>query len=464
LGHLRFQVDLWMHFGVDGKLARRIAGLSWPVILAMITQTAVNQVDHILIGLLPTTEASAGQAALGPSLVLLWLIGGFLSTISVGTQAMTARRHGEGDVARAGQVLSNSLAVSITTGAIATILGVIFVPMLFRAIISDPDVRHVGVPFVQLRIVGVFSMVVTMSYKSFFDGLTRTRVHLYAAIIMNVANGYFCYGFLFGKLGLPRLGIVGAGLAAVLSSWIGLAMIALWSAGYRKQYGFYRLRQNLSWPVAREIIRLSWPSGAATVFVMTGFGLFYAIVAKVGQPATVYAAATQNVVVILMLVFTTCIAYGTATATLVSESLGKKLPELAARYAWEAVKLGVLLMAVVGLLMFFFPGAILRVYTHDLEVIRVATPALRMVALAAPLMAAALVFTQALFGAGNSRFVMYVEGSLHFLCLVPLAWLLGLKLQYGFLGVWSAAIAYIVLLTIIMGLKFFEGKWKAITI
>ena len=159
-----------MHFGVDGKLARRIAGLSWPVILAMITQTAVNQVDHILIGLLPTTEASAGQAALGPSLVLLWLIGGFLSTVSVGTQAMTARRHGEGDVARAGQVLSNSLAVSVTSGAIATVLGVLFVPLLFRAIIADPDVRHVGVPFVQLRIVGVFSMVVTMSYKSWFDG------------------------------------------------------------------------------------------------------------------------------------------------------------------------------------------------------------------------------------------------------------------------------------------------------
>ncbi len=74
-------------------------------------------------------------------------------------------------------------------------------------------------------------------------------------------------------------------------------------------------------------------------------------------------------------------------------------------------------MAAVGLLIFFFPTAILRVYTHDLEVIRVATPALRLVALAAPLIAAALVFTQALFGAGNSRFVMYVEGTLHFFCL-----------------------------------------------
>jgi Na+-driven multidrug efflux pump len=59
---------------------------------------------------------------------------------------------------------------------------------------------------------------------------------------------------------------------------------------------------------------------------------------------------------------------------------------------------------------------------------------------------------------------MYVEGTLHFFCLVPLAWLLGLKLGFGFLGVWSAAIAYVVLLTLVMSWKFFEGKWKQIRI
>ena len=111
-----------------------------------------------------------------------------------------------------------------------------------------------------------------------------------------------------------------------------------------------------------------------------------------------------------------------------------------------------------------FPEALLRVYTHDPAVIAVARPALRLVALAAPVMATALVFTQALFGAGNSRFVMYVEGVLHFFCLVPLAYLLGLRLGFGFLGVWTAAIAYAVLLAAVMGWKFHQGKWKAIRI
>jgi putative MATE family efflux protein len=314
--------------------------------------------------------------------------------------------------------------------------------------------------------VGVFSMVVTASYKSFFDGLTRTRVHMYAALVMNVVNAYLCYGLLFGTLGLPRLGMVGAGIAASGSSIVGLLMIALWGLRrkYVGKYHFYRVRANLSWPVAREIIRLSLPSGLATLFVMSGFAMFYKIVAKVGQPEAIYAAATQNVVVILMLVFTTCIAYGTATATLVSENMGAGKHDLAERYTWEAVKIGVAFMAVLGLLMFTYPTAILRVYTHDPAVIAVATPALRLVALSAPVMAAGLVFTQALFGAGNSRFVMYVEGVLHFFCLVPLAYFLGLRFGFGFLGVWSAAITYVVLLASIMAWKFREGAWKAIQI
>jgi putative MATE family efflux protein len=455
-----------MDLGLDRKLAQRIAVLSWPVILAMLTQTAVNQVDHILIGLLPTAEASVGQAALGPSLVLLWGIGGFLSAVMVGTQALTARRNGEGNLERAGQVLTNSLAVSVTLGAVATLLGYLIAPGVFRAIIKDPDVLASGVPFAQLRILGVFSMVVTASYKSFFDGITRTRVHMYAAVVMNIANAVLCYGFLFGELGMPRMGVTGAGAAAVLSSWVGLFVIFAWSfrRKYVRTYHFYRLRQNLSWPVAREILRLSYPSGLATLFVMSGFALFYKIVARVGQPEAVYAAATQNVVVILMLVFTTCLAYGTATATLVSESMGKGRHDLAERYTYASAKIGVAFFVCFGTLMAIFPEALLRVYTHDPAVIAIAMPALRMVALAAPVIATALVFTQALFGAGNSRFVMYVEGTLHFFCLVPLAWLLGLQLKLGFLGVWAAAVAYAVLLAAVMGWKFHQGTWKTIRI
>jgi len=59
---------------------------------------------------------------------------------------------------------------------------------------------------------------------------------------------------------------------------------------------------------------------------------------------------------------------------------------------------------------------------------------------------------------------MVAELVLHFLCLVPLAWLLGLELGVGLVGIWSAALVYVVLLTGVMILKFRSGDWKAIKI
>ena len=80
-----------------------------------IKRTAINQVDHILIGRLPASESVPGHAALGISLILLWAVGGSLSAISVGTQALTARRFGEGARERAGQVMTDSLVVALVT-------------------------------------------------------------------------------------------------------------------------------------------------------------------------------------------------------------------------------------------------------------------------------------------------------------------------------------------------------------
>ena len=71
-----------MDLAVDRTLGRRIAQLATPVVIAMISQAAINQVDEALIGRLPRRIATPGQAAMGPSLILFWMIGGCLAAIA----------------------------------------------------------------------------------------------------------------------------------------------------------------------------------------------------------------------------------------------------------------------------------------------------------------------------------------------------------------------------------------------
>lgn len=457
-----------MNLAIDRALGKRIASLATPVVVAMMSQTLINQVDHILIGRLPASESIPGQAALGPSLILFWALGGMLAAISVGTQALTARRIGEEDHARAGQVMFNSLLVAAITSGVASVIGWFGAPYVLHFITKDAAELSLGTPYLQWRMAGVFSMVTTISYKSWFDGLGRTRVHMGAAIAMNIINFFLNIALIFGKWGCPALGVTGSGIASMVSSYIGLALMIAWSlrTRYRKSYAIYHV-SNLSMRQQWELIKLSAPSGLATMFVMSGFALFFKIVGILDQEAhhgPLYAAATQNIIIILMLCFTAFMAYGTATATLVGQSMGAKEFKLAERYGWEAVKIGVYITMVIGFSIMLFPDQVLHIFTKDEAVVTVARPILRICGALLPFVLSALVLTQALFGAGNTKFVMFVEFGLHFFCLVPVAYLFGIVVGWGVLGVWMGAFAYILLLCSIMGWKFAEGGWKEIRI
>lgn len=463
-----------------GSPYRVILRLAAPTVLAMLTQSIVNEIDIVFFSHLPCPESSNAQAALLPSLILLWMFGGSLSAVSVGTQAIAARRLAEGKPEQSGAVLVNAWFFSLVAGIAFTIMGYACLPMVLRLLIKVPEVREAARSYMQLRLLGIASMAITFSFKAFFDGIGKTYVHMVSAVVMNALNVLLCWVFIFGNLGAPHMGIGGAGLAGFISTWVGLAVMVAWAVlpGYRRDYGPFALRKldrGLTW----SILRLSIPSGIATIAVMTGFALFSMIVSRLdsmtsaavvtsscpGHGEAVNSAATAVIVGILKLTFTACLAFGTSTATLVSQSLGEGDGDRAARFGWASIRLGLLIFGVVGLLEgVVFPHQILSFVSSSDAVRAAALTPMRMMGLATPVIAVGMILSQALFGAGNTIFVMVVELILHFTCLVPLAWLLGITLDHGLIGIWTAAITYIALLATTMTAKFARGDWKTIKI
>jgi Na+-driven multidrug efflux pump len=220
-----------------------------------------------------------------------------------------------------------------------------------------------------------------------------------------------------------------------------------------------------------RVAGLSVPSGIATTVVMTGFILFIAIVnmfdsehAAAGGTESIYGAATTIIINVLSLTFFSCMAFGVATATLVSQSLGAQDPDSAERYAWSSVKIGAMLFSILGGLEIAFPEACIGVFNHSEDVIAAGKSSMQLMGACGPLIAAGMILTQALFGAGNPRYVMIVEVALHFFVLLPSAYIFGVTLDFGLIGVWSAAALYIVLLTVLMAVKFRGGDWKSIAL
>jgi Na+-driven multidrug efflux pump len=500
-----------MTFRIDTDRGRRILSLALPIMIAMVTQTLINVVDTIYVGKLDPTYSIPGQAALGFSLPVYWSLGGFLAALGVGTQAITARRYGEGESEQAGQTLTNSLFVGFVASLAFTLIGWFGTPYAFEFLTSNESVLELGVPYTRVRMLAILPMTWTMAFKGFFDGLGKTRVHMWACLVMNTINILLNYPLIYGMGALPPMYVTGAGIASLIATGIGMFIMMGWTfrKEFREQFEYWKL-SNLKPKLMGEVARLSAPSGAAEIFMMSGVLLFLKIVAMLDEQAVhtaiqatsayagdggmlfaelqqklatvgswpgslmasdwgptvlssrppVYTTATKLIFDLATLGFVTCIAFGQATATLVSQHMGKDDYRQAEKYGWDSIKIGMYIFGVIGVIVILQPAFFLDILSDDPLVIEAAVPGLRVMGSLQMFVAAALILIQALFGSGNTKFVMYTEAAVHFLCLVPLAYLLAFTFEVGFMGVWLSAAAYVITLAGILTWKFWSGTWK----
>lgn len=460
---------------ISGPPYRTILRLAMPTVIAMLSQSLVNEIDVFFFSRLPHPEDSNAQAALLPSLLIVWLFGGSLSAVSVGTQAFTARRYAERRYDAAGAVLANAAFFCLVAGIALSIIGFFTIGSLLRVMLPVPEAHAIAHSYSKWRLLGVVSMAMTMALKAFFDGIGKTWVHLVSALVMNVFNVLFCWLFIFGNptLGIRAMGAPGAGFAAFVATWIGLGIMIFYAARERSKYQPVRW-SNISRALTWDILKLSIPAALATIVMMVGFGLFTKVAGRLdaaealvsaGQREAVNGAATTDIVAILKLTFTACLAFGTATATLVAQSLAAKRPDDASRFGWASVRLGLVLFGVVGLLEgVIFPQQIVHFISHSEQVRAAALMPMKMMAWVTPIIAVAMILSEALFGAGNTKFVAAAQFCLVFFLLVPLAWVLGVTTQNGLTGMWVGAVAYSIGAAIVMTLKFRGGAWKHINL
>jgi len=454
---------------------KAILRLALPTMFAMLSQAVVNEIDVLFFSRLPCPDSSNAQAALLPSLILVWLFGGSLCAVSVGTQALVARRYAEGKREAAGAVLTNAAVFCLVAGTVFSVLGFIALPWLIHTMVGVPEVAHVALEYTRWRLLGVVSMAATMGIKSFFDGMGRTHVHLVASIVMNIANAILCWMFIFGHLGAPAMGATGAGFAAFVATWIGLAIMFGFVSLTRDEYRPFR-RSNVSLALMWSILKLSIPAAAANIVMMAGFGLFTRAVGRLdmGSAATliqgqcggveaVNSAANTNIVELLQLTFTACMAFGTATATLISQSLGRRDPDEAQRWGWASVRLGIVFFGVIGLLEgVLFTDQVIALFTNSMAVRHAATFPLHLMGVVTPVIAVAMILSEGLFGAGDTKFVAMAQALMVFGWLVPGAYLLGVTMDMSLNGIWIAALIYVCLAAGVMSAKFASGTWKTI--
>jgi len=404
-----------------------ILALALPIVGGMASQNVLNLVDTAMVGRLgPDALAAVGIGSIASFVSVAFIMG-----LSSGVQAMAARRLGEGKTVDMAVPLNGGLLVALCLALPLSILLFALTPKLFPILHSDPQVIEQGVPYLQVRLVGMASVGMNFAFRGYFNGVSRSGLYLRTLLVMHGVNIVLNYLLIFGKLGFPELGTTGAAVGTIVATYVGSATYVMLGWRHARDAGFgHRLP---SWSTVHTMVRLSVPAGLQQLFMAAGFLTLFWIIGRLG---TTQLAAANVLVNLTMVTMLPGLGLGMAAASLVGQALGRGDAEDAHQWAWDVVAVAVAGMVPLGLPMLLAPEVLLGVFTSDVGTIEAARLPLQIVGGSIVLDAVGLVLLNALLGAGDARTVMGVSISLQWGLFLPAAFLVGPWLGHGLVGIW----------------------------
>lgn len=412
---------------VAGPRLRRILMLALPIIGGMVSQNVLNLVDTAMVG----TLGDAALAAVGLGGFANFMFMALILGVSTGVQVMAARRKGEGRFDEMALPLNAGLLLVFLGAPLLTVVLYELIPAIYPYLNEDPDVIGQGVPYLRWRLLAITVVGCNFAFRGYWNAVDLSRYYMGTLIAMHATNIFLNWVFIFGNLGAPRMGTEGAGLASALSTAIGLAIYVMLGLRHARPNGFLH-----GLPSAENIIqlfRLSLPTGIQQFFFSAGFVVLFWIIGLVGTREMAAASVLVNVFLVALL---PGLGLGLAAATLVGQALGRGEPDDAEQWGWDVVKVGAVLMGVLGLPLIFVPDPILGIFIRDPVTLDVSRFPARFMGVTMAIEALGIVLMHALLGAGDARRVMLVSVGVQWLLFLPLAYLIGPVLGFGLTALW----------------------------
>ncbi len=421
----------------------------------MVSQNVLNLVDTAMVG----TQGTAALAAVGIGSFANFMAFAFITGMSAGVQAMAARRLGEGRTDIMGVPLNGGLLLAVALALPWTVILLYAAPHVFTILHDDPAVREIGTPYLQARLLGMVGVGMNFSFRGYWNGVGRSQLYLRTIVIIHVVNIVMNAVLIYGLLGVPALGAVGAGVASSIATYVGTGVYIYLGLLHARRAGFLRGLPELS--VIKTMLKLAVPAGAQQLFFAAGYTVLFWIIGQVG---TAELAAANVLLNVLMVAILPGLGLGLGAASLVGQALGRDDPADARAWGWDVVKVGVVVMGALGVPMVLFPGPLLGIFISEPGVVELARLPLQIVGAGVAFDAVGLILLNALLGAGASRTVMTVGVGLQWGLAVPLSYLVGPVLGHGLLGIWTVQIGYRILQAGCFSVIWQRGRWMRIQV
>lgn len=404
----------------DPEYFRNLQKIAFPIILQQLTFSLLNLLSNVFVG----QKGDTAVAAVGLAGQIWFLLNLVHFGIISGAAMFTAQFWGKRDIPNLRRVLGLCLMLALSASLIFFALAQLIPAQILDVYSNDPDVIALGTSYIRIFSWTFLFFGVTFSYavvmRSTGNVLTPTLVSIFALFISIILS----YLLIFGKLGLPELGIQGAAVATVIARFI--EMVTLLTIIYtRKSPVAASLRELTSFSrtfLSRVILpilpvmgnELFWSLGVTT------YNVIY------GQMGTQAYAAINIVSTMEQVAFAVFMGISNATAVLVGNRIGAGQEEEAHRYAGRSLGLGVLGGILLGLVLHLVKTPVLALGWPKVspEVIQNASNILIVVSLFLWVRVNNMTTVVGILRAGgDTRFSFFLDGMIIWIVGVPMAYL-----------------------------------------
>jgi len=444
-----------------------IARVALPTVATMTSYTLMQFVDKWMVSKIgpdPIYVGAQGNGGLA-AWVPISICQGTLTIVNT----YVSQNLGAGKPDRGPAYVWNGLWICAVYWAVALIPFAFFLPEVLRLAKVDPEQARLASQYGSILLFGAVLVMWTRCLSQFFYGMHRPGVVLIAGVAANILNLDLNYVFVFGKLGLPAMGVMGSAIGTVIATLVELAIPLCVFLGPRTNA---LCRTRAAWRFsrahARDLLRLGWPGGLSFGNEMLCWGFF--IVYLVSHFGKIHATAGWIAHQYMSLSFMPAVGLSVACTAIVGRCMGMNRPDLAAARTWLIVRIAMVYMGLCGVAFVIFREPLIRMFIaadtapeDAATVIRLGGPMLIAAAAFQLFDAVGMTLSGALRGAGDTVFpgvltvvsswVIIVGGGLAMVEFFP---------SLESLGPWIASATYIAVLCIVLLARFLSGRWRTI--
>lgn len=365
--------------------------INYPVMMSILMEQLINITDALFLGHVGEVELGASALACVYYMAIYILGFGF----SLGLQVMIARKNGEQQYEKTGRTFFQGLFFLCGLAVALILVSYWITPPVMQYFISSPQIYQAVIDYLNWRCFGLLFSFPFLAFRSFYVGITKTKVLTLVALTAVIINIPCNYLFIFGL----DLGIAGAAMASSFAEAGSLLIILIYTLRVTDKVK-YGLQMVYDGKLLKAVLRLSGWSMMHSFVSTAPWFLFFIAIERLGEVQLAVSNITRSVSTLFFVIVN---SFGATTASLVSNLIGEGKGTQLFPLCRKILKLGYAIGLPLIVLALLFSRQIMGCYTDNTRLIEIASTPFIVMLLNYLFAVPGFVYISALTGTGDTR-------------------------------------------------------------